>query len=88
MAIIYRPESTPIFQNQEVVDLSRFIEQELTKISQTLSNLEVESLRFTILNTAIGKPRNGDVAYADGTNWNPGTGAGLYQYVGGAWSKL
>jgi hypothetical protein len=25
---------------------------------------------------------------ADGTNWDPGAGAGLYQYLGAAWVKL
>jgi hypothetical protein len=25
------------------------------------------------------------IVYADGTNWDPGSGAGTYQYVGGAW---
>jgi len=37
----------------------------------------------------IGKPRNGDIRYADGTNWNPGgTGEGIYAYTNGAWAKL
>jgi hypothetical protein len=36
-----------------------------------------------------GKPRNGDVRYADGTNWNPGgTGEGIYAYTDDAWAKL
>ena len=39
--------------------------------------------------TNMGKPRNGDIRYADGTNWNPGgTGEGIYAYVNGAWAKL
>jgi len=37
---------------------------------------------------APDKPRPGMVANANGTNWNPGGGAGLYQYLGGAWVKL
>jgi hypothetical protein len=28
------------------------------------------------------------VRYADGTNWNPGAGKGLYLYNGTAWTKL
>lgn len=40
------------------------------------------------LKVAPAKPREGDFAFADGTNWNPGAGRGLYQYVSGAWAKL
>lgn len=25
---------------------------------------------------------------ADGTSWNPGSGAGIYLYLGGVWTKL
>lgn len=28
------------------------------------------------------------VVFADGTKWNPGAGAGVYAYYGGAWNKL
>jgi hypothetical protein len=34
------------------------------------------------------KPRTGMLVYADGTNWNPGSGAGVYVFTGTAWSKL
>ena len=28
------------------------------------------------------------VVFADGTDWNPGSGAGVYAYYSGAWNKL
>lgn len=34
---------------------------------------------------APAKPRAGLLVEADGTNWNPGSGAGLYVYRAGAW---
>jgi hypothetical protein len=34
------------------------------------------------------KVREGLIRYADGVNWNPGSGAGLYQYISGSWVKL
>lgn len=37
---------------------------------------------------APARPREGAIANADGTNWNPGGGAGLYQYLSSAWVKL
>ncbi len=37
---------------------------------------------------APAKPRAGLLVEADGTNWNPGSGAGLYIYRAGAWVFL
>jgi len=39
-------------------------------------------------NVAPSKPRDGDIRYADGTNWNPGTGEGVYCYYNATWNKL
>lgn len=40
------------------------------------------------LNVVPVKPRGGMIAKADGVNWNPGQGAGTYQYNGTAWTLL
>jgi hypothetical protein len=34
------------------------------------------------------KPREGLLVYADGTHWNPGSGAGYYVYYAGAWHPM
>ena len=34
------------------------------------------------------KPREGMIVLADGSDWDPGSGAGFYGYYGGAWVKL
>jgi hypothetical protein len=34
------------------------------------------------------RPRAGLLAYADGTNWNPGSGEGLYVYKSTGWKFL
>ena len=34
------------------------------------------------------KPREGDMAYADGSYWNPGSGEGMYRYNGSAWVAM
>lgn len=54
----------------------------------TVRQLEVEYVEFKIWNTAPDKPRQGRCYYADGTNWNPGSGEGLYLYTSGGYSKL
>lgn len=47
-------------------------------------------LRFQVLSSAPPSPANGDIAYADGTGWDPaGDGtSGFFGYEGGAWVKL
>ena len=49
---------------------------------------ETEIVRLVVLNVAPDRPREGMVAYADGTNWNPGAGRGPYAYISGSWTKL
>ena len=34
------------------------------------------------------KPQDGMIVKADGTHWNPGSGAGYYGYKSGGWSFL
>lgn len=45
-------------------------------------------LQFDVLTIEPERPQDGMLAYADGTSWNPGAGAGLYERRGGAWVKL
>jgi hypothetical protein len=41
-----------------------------------------------VWHVAPAKPREGMLVYADGTDWNPGSGAGYYVYYAGAWHPL
>lgn len=34
------------------------------------------------------RPRDGMLVYADGTNWDPGAGEGIYAYFGSTWNSL
>lgn len=67
---------------------SRFFSEELRRIEATFAYYETPAIRISPTNVAPLRAFEGDVYNADGTNWNPGGGAGLYQYVGGAWTKL
>lgn len=40
------------------------------------------------LNREPSKLRAGMIVLADGVNWNPGAGQGVYCYYGSAWNKL
>lgn len=39
-------------------------------------------------NSAPSKTQEWMIVAADGTNWNPGAGRGVYVYYSGAWNKL
>lgn len=77
----YSPSIVP----QNARDLPRFIQEELDKIRDELG--QDNYIRISIRNVAPDKPRVGIYA-ADGTNWNPGGGAGVYYYDGSTYTKL
>lgn len=43
---------------------------------------------FTVTHVAPAKPLQNMIRIADGTDWNPGSGAGIYIYVGSSWIPL
>ena len=65
------PEDVPLYLQQAIPALVEAL-QEAGDIQR---KLDVEP----------DKPREGDLRYADGTNWDPGSGAGLYRYTAAAW---
>jgi len=75
----YQPGSIP--ENPEY--LGEFVIRELTKLGDIIYN--VAQLRLEQTNVAPEKPRDGDIRYADGTNWNPGQGKNLYYFDGTNW---
>ena len=78
----YSPGLAPSDPDQ----LRRFIEEELRKIAAAF--MLVSSGHIDKTYVAPAKPREGDVRLADGTQWNPGSGAGFYGYYGGVWHFL
>lgn len=76
----YRPE----FKSEITPE---FLYRELERISQELELIRTGHYDITYVEPS--KPRSGDIRYADGTEWNPGAGEGLYRYnIGGYWVKL
>jgi len=64
--------------------LRNWVSGELLRISNALSKTDIE---IPIINAAPAKPQTGQVIFADGTNFNPGNGRGLY-YYDNAWIKI
>lgn len=66
--------------------LRYYIKDELLKVSSVLQLLASGHVDKTFV--APTKPRDGDIRYADGTSWNPGSGAGVYYFNGSIWKLL
>mgnify|MGYP003149127071 FL=1 len=73
-------------------ELPDYLFNELNRLGDIIFN--VDMLQLSQTNVAPGtevrktKPRDGDIRYADGTNWNPGSGEGIYAFFNEVWSKL
>lgn len=75
MQVYYSAEDVPAGLPPAV---SEFLQDQLRKISAALTEPDVYNFQKT--NIAPTKPQSGDIRFADGTNWNPGAGAGLYLF--------
>lgn len=67
--------------------IARWVEQELGILARIMQ--ESTSLELRPIHAAPSNPRPGMIVYADGTDWNPGAGEGVYVYsIALAWGKL
>ena len=78
----YTPAPTPL----DVREIPRYLIEELHRIETALKDQSAKRIEFR--NVAPAKPREGMLYGADGVNWNPGAGKGVYCYYGGTWTKL
>lgn len=62
------------------------LNKELRSIADSINSLIDEP--FTATHKDFTKHKDGMLIYADGTNFNPGAGRGLYLRNNGAWEKL
>lgn len=81
-AAFYAPGTPPADPD----GLRRFLQEELIKIQAAIAGLAAGHLDKSTV--APPKPREGDIRFADGTSWNPGSGQGIYAYYGAAWHFL
>ncbi len=81
--------SDPPENVHNVTEILLWLRDQLLEIESTLESLEANRISLTTLHAAPDKPRQGNIVRADGTNWNPGSGEGVYDYTsGGSWNKL
>lgn len=79
---MYRKRSVP----QDPAELPQFLDQELRNIEQG-QQAAAPYLALAELHKEPAKLLTGMLVIADGTDWNPGAGRGVYVYLSG-WKKL
>lgn len=70
----------------DLAALQRFLTDELGKIAAAIALLAAGHIDKTY--AAPTKPQEGDIRFADGKVWNPGSGIGLYVYYNNRWNWL
>jgi hypothetical protein len=65
-------------------ELTEWLRRELSAIFQGQSTI----LDLDVATEPPAHFREGMLRYADGVQWNPGAGKGVYVYNGTAWTKL
>jgi hypothetical protein len=62
--------------------------QELLRVSADLQTIERKTILLSASHAEPARPREGMLANADGADWDPGSGAGIYHFDGTNWTKL
>lgn len=65
----------------------KWIEAQLRRIEDALNEGQTE-LKLVERHKEPDRPRAGMIVLADGTDWDPGDGQGVYAYYSGSWNKL
>ena len=81
---MYTPK--PFIGESTVEALSKYVQDELEAISR--DQQETTALDLRTVHREPSRPREGMIVSADGTDWDPGMGAGAYVYTNGAWEYL
>ena len=85
----YKPEPPPADLPPSA---QRYLDTELNRIASILQALLSPALasliRLAPTEQAPEAPSPGDLVYASGTTWDPGSGAGYYFWNGVAWTPL
>lgn len=77
----------PTLTPTDINSLPTFLDNTMLEIKAVLELLRDGHLDVSY--EAPTKPSQGDIRYADGTSWDPGSGEGIYFYnSGGSWVKL
>ncbi len=80
----FQPTAVP----SDVPGLRWWIADALRQVADTLAEPEFVRLHLSPRNAEPERVSDGDLVYANGVDWNPGSGAGFYGRESGSWVKL
>lgn len=80
----YRRGTVPSINDSE--EFNSFVVNELESVERAFRATDL--IRLAKQTNPPTKLSEGLIAFADGTSWNPGSGAGIYAYYSGSWHKL
>lgn len=78
------PPSDPKELARWARDLVQAVRRTQHEVERALNDAEPVA-RLQVLHAAPDRSQDGDEVEADGTNWNPGSGAGKYVMRSGSW---
>jgi len=78
----YAHESPP----QDIKEVPAYLDRELRRIAEAIEAVATGYLDKTHVEPV--KKRDGMMVYADGTDFDPGAGEGMYARIAGAWVKM
>ena len=84
---MYAPTVPPVTSEPDATTVMGYLYNELLGISAALEGIE-KGQYLPVLHVAPTRPRTAQVVFADGTDWDPGSGEGLYIYYAAAWHFL
>jgi hypothetical protein len=58
----------------------RSLNDRMAALERELNNIQTTLIQIQESFVAVTKPRGGIIVFADGTEWDPGSGRGLYAY--------
>lgn len=74
------------YLGSDLAGLSQYLQEELQAISR--DQQETQALDLRAVHAEPKKPRRGMIVYADGVDWDPGSGPGAYSWSGSVWTFL
>lgn len=76
----------PFGTSDDIKQTVELLKEQLTRLSVKVSELEQSLLvEHHVAPAKVYEPM---LRVADGSDWDPGSGAGLYLYLGASWTKL
>ncbi len=73
-------------EDPSIGELISWLDEVHNEIQNKLNNYAY--MELPVQHSVPDRVRDGLLVYADGTNWNPGLGEGVYAYYNSTWNKL